>query len=347
MKRKKISLEELSFLLPLLDDAEQKMYVGGGDGSRWHPYTQKEYDMECSFRKWTGGWVIGSDSKIHYIEADTDIKSTPDGDGSKEHPYTANQFNDWHGYWAGGYVQGMGFVAPDSSITAHRYYENGIYHTEQYGSTDIKSTPDGDGSKEHPYTANQFNDWHGYWAGGYVQGMGFVAPDSSITAHRYYENGIYHTEQYGSYYDYNNWYYTGYTYYSDNEANRINNSGCSILENARRYAGTPYSFGGNSANGMDCSALITRACELNHRWTTSQPLPPDRFNIISVSTGRPGSFINDLQEGDILVWPGQHAAIYVGGSNIYHAHSTGVNQTGDLVSYWIRQKGYPVVYRSK
>ena len=283
MKRKKISLEELSFLLPLLDDAEQKMYVGGGDGSRWHPYTQKEYDMACSFRKWTGGWVIGSDSKTHYIEADTDIKSTPDGDGSKEHPYTANQFNDWHGYWAGGYVQGMGFVAPDSSITAHRYYENGIYHTEQYG----------------------------------------------------------------SYYNYNNWYYTGYTYYSDNEANRINNSGCSILENARRYAGTPYSFGGNSANGMDCSALITRACELNHRWTTSQPLPPDRFNIISVSTGRPGSFINDLQEGDILVWPGQHAAIYVGGSNIYHAHSTGVNQTGDLVSYWIRQKGYPVVYRSK
>jgi|GEM_PF-6902051 hypothetical protein len=283
MKRKKISLEELSFLLPLLDDAEQKMYVGGGDGSRWNPYTQKEYDMARSFRKWTGGWVIGSDSKTHYIEADTDIKSTPDGDGSIEHPYTANQFNDWHGYWAGGYVQGMGFVAPDFGITAHRYYENGIYHTEQYG----------------------------------------------------------------SYYDYNNWYYTGYTYYSDSEANRINNSGCSILENARRYAGTPYSFGGNSANGMDCSALITKACELNHRWTTSQRLPSDRFNIISVSTGTPGSFINDLQEGDILVWPGEHAAIYVGGSNIYHAHSTGVNQTGDLVSYWIRQKGYPVVYRSK
>ncbi|WP_162164168.1 C40 family peptidase [Xylanibacter brevis] len=124
-------------------------------------------------------------------------------------------------------------------------------------------------------------------------------------------------------------------------------SGSIILENARKYEGTKYVYGGISATGIDCSGLIMRACNLNIRWTTSSRLPSEQFEIIKPSTSSHDSFVSSLHKGDILVWPGQHAVIYVDGYNIYHAHSSGVNQTGDLSSYWIKTKGYPVVYRVK
>lgn len=116
------------------------------------------------------------------------------------------------------------------------------------------------------------------------------------------------------------------------------------LERAREYEGTPYLEGGESKSGMDCSGLITVAYQLPIRWTTSLSLENYGFDSIDV---REETLLQVLQKGDVLVWPGSHAAIYVGGESIYHAHSTGVGETSDLIRYWVKYKNCPTVYRKK
>ena len=118
-------------------------------------------------------------------------------------------------------------------------------------------------------------------------------------------------------------------------------SGEQLLENAKAYEGVGYKYGGNGTDGIDCGGLITNSLGLDSRWTTHS-------GDIPGTTKCSFTGVNDLQVGDILVFPG-HVAIYAGNGQIFHAHGkegTPVGFTSDLTTYWIPYaKGNIKVYR--
>lgn len=73
--------------------------------------------------------------------------------GSFENPYTMEEYEQLHdqNLWAGGYVEGLGEVASDSS-------ENNI----------------------HIYSQYDMIYYYGTWTGGYVEGWGYVGPETTI-----------------------------------------------------------------------------------------------------------------------------------------------------------------------
>ena len=124
-------------------------------------------------------------------------------------------------------------------------------------------------------------------------------------------------------------------------------SATDILHNARLFDGKPYGFKYDDTN-LDCSGLITVACGLKPRWTTSDDLdkrgpfvrvhiPFNKYNC--------DAFIRQLVIGDILVWTSSHVVIYAGGESIYHSSNKGIGETHDLKGYWLTVKGCPKVYR--
>lgn len=122
-----------------------------------------------------------------------------------------------------------------------------------------------------------------------------------------------------------------------------------ILHNARLFDGKPYGFKYDDTN-LDCSGLITVACGLSGRWTTSSEKelneygPFVRVNMPSYN-GNHDTFIRKLVIGDILVWARSHVVIYAGGESIYHSSNKGIGETHDLKRYWLKEKGWPKVYR--
>lgn len=87
-------------------------------------------------------------------------------------------------------------------------------------------------------------------------------------------------------------------------------SSSSIVDRARSAKGTPYSWGGSSLSGMDCSGLVKYAYE-----GTGISLPRTSSGLAAGGTRISQS---EAQPGDIVVWPG-HAAIYAGNNTIIDA----------------------------
>lgn len=110
-----------------------------------------------------------------------------------------------------------------------------------------------------------------------------------------------------------------------------------ILEDALLKAfddweGTRYSFGGDSANGIDCSALTRRI----YRSVFSFELPR-----ISTDQIKEGTIVNrnDLKPGDILYFRPEnrvnHTAVYIGNSLFINASSSkGVILSSLDSTYW-------------
>jgi len=92
-----------------------------------------------------------------------------------------------------------------------------------------------------------------------------------------------------------------------------------IVEAARRYEGTPYRYGGDSASGMDCSGLVFRVFTdqrisvprtTEEQYEFGRPVPPDRL--------RPGDLVF-FDDGRGRV---QHVGLVVEGDRFLHASTS-------------------------
>ena len=86
-----------------------------------------------------------------------------------------------------------------------------------------------------------------------------------------------------------------------------------IVATAELFLGTPYLWGGNSRDGIDCSGLVQTA--LN---AAGIECPGD--SDMQEALGGPIAAGTPLQRGDLLFWKG-HVAIVVDGSRMIHANA--------------------------
>ena len=111
-----------------------------------------------------------------------------------------------------------------------------------------------------------------------------------------------------------------------------------VVNTARSFLGTPYVWGGDSRNGVDCSALLQLV------WKSAGVDIP-RTTYDQYQTGTPVS-ANNLRPGDAVFFRGSdprgnlpgHVGIYIGNGKMIQAEQTGTNvmistfsPTGDYV----------------
>ncbi|KMQ75096.1 C40 family peptidase [Marinobacter subterrani] len=99
-----------------------------------------------------------------------------------------------------------------------------------------------------------------------------------------------------------------------------------------RYRGTPYEYGGTSADGFDCSGFILTA----YQEGLGKQLPRTTSQMLaSGEVVQPGQ----IEPGDVVFFriegKEQHAGIYMGGDRFIHAStSAGVTQSSIRGYYW-------------
>lgn len=109
-----------------------------------------------------------------------------------------------------------------------------------------------------------------------------------------------------------------------------------IAIHALGLVGTPYRYGGNTAEGgFDCSGLIA------HVYRTRVGVTPPRTVAQLAGFGRPVD-AGELRTGDLVLFGGTrptHAGIYVGEGRFVHAPSSGGDVRLDRLDgpYWSRQ----------
>ena len=111
-------------------------------------------------------------------------------------------------------------------------------------------------------------------------------------------------------------------------------SGQAIVNEAKKYLGTPYVYGGASPSGFDCSGFVYYV--LKQLGYSPYRTPADQYTM--------GSYVSkgDLQPGDIVFFQNtykvgiSHVGIYVGGGQFIHApNSRSVVSYADLTTgYW-------------
>jgi hypothetical protein len=109
----------------------------------------------------------------------------------------------------------------------------------------------------------------------------------------------------------------------------------SVLAAVRLFVGSPYRLGGDSARGIDCSALVQRVFR-----TLGVEVPRT-----AAEQFRRGCAVarEELTTGDLVFFHGRrprsigHVGIYIGGSRFIHAGLHGVVIASLRSSYWIHR----------
>jgi cell wall-associated NlpC family hydrolase len=101
--------------------------------------------------------------------------------------------------------------------------------------------------------------------------------------------------------------------------------GQKIVQSAEHYLGTPYVWGGEGANGMDCSGLVQAAYK-----AAGISLP--RISFQQANAGKHVSSMKQLRPGDLIAWDNStrnvgadHIAIYLGNGQIIEAPHPGAS----------------------
>ncbi|MDX1598441.1 MAG: NlpC/P60 family protein [Marinobacter sp.] len=99
-----------------------------------------------------------------------------------------------------------------------------------------------------------------------------------------------------------------------------------------RYQGTPYQYGGTSANGFDCSGFILTA----YQEGLGKQLPRTTSQMLAHGDSVPPG---NIEPGDLVFFriggKEQHAGIYMGDDRFIHAStSIGVTQSSMNGYYW-------------
>lgn len=106
-----------------------------------------------------------------------------------------------------------------------------------------------------------------------------------------------------------------------------------LMEEHQRWVGTPYRLGGDSFNGVDCSALVQNV--FSEAFQVELPRTTSRQVNTGVAISR-----TELEPGDLVFFrpPGnRHVGIYVGDGRFMHASSSrGVMISSLNNGYWSR-----------
>ncbi len=113
-----------------------------------------------------------------------------------------------------------------------------------------------------------------------------------------------------------------------------------LQKQLKQWKGTPYQLGGNSLNGIDCSAFVQRT--FNDKFDIHLP----RTTIAQTSQGTPIAKDN-LKPGDLVFFKtnwrggsGLHVGIYNGNNQFIHASTSKGVMTSSLDEKYWKQRFY-------
>lgn len=114
-------------------------------------------------------------------------------------------------------------------------------------------------------------------------------------------------------------------------------TGADIVNEAKKYLGVPYVFGGTSMDGIDCSGLVQ---------STLKGLGIDSPRLVSgqATLGTEVPSLAQAKPGDLIVTNGnEHIVIYAGNGKVIHAPDVGRNVT--LADNWLTDADISTIRR--